>query len=51
MSEETIVDPESGNEVRFTDNGLKDGDLPGIDPSNGYFMELVDSVRELVGDE
>lgn len=28
-----IVDPTSDNVVRFTDNGLKEGDLPGFEPT------------------
>ena len=28
------LDPYSGKKVRFTDNGLKPGDLPGIPPLN-----------------
>ena len=28
--QQTVKDPSSGLEVRYTDNGLKEGDLPGL---------------------
>lgn len=40
-----IVDPESNTLVRFTDNGLKEGDLEGINPNGGYLNEMLDKVR------
>lgn len=48
MDEATIQDPESGNLVRFTDNGLKDGDLPGIEPGESY-EDVIAEVRRLAG--
>lgn len=40
-----IEDPESGKTVRYTDNGPKEGDLPGIDPRGGYLQDLLGAIR------
>lgn len=49
MNKESIADPESGNLVRFTDNGMKDGDLPGIDPTGLSYEEILAQVRQMAG--
>lgn len=48
---ETAIDPESGKEVRFTDNGMKPGDLPGIDPAGKSIEEIIEEVARMAGDE
>lgn len=47
---ETIQDPESNKTVRFTDNGLKEGDLPGFDPTDMTHDEILMHLQELAGD-
>lgn len=46
--EETIKDPESGNVVRFTDNGMKEGDLNGIDPMGLSWEEIQDKLDAMI---
>lgn len=46
---EPVIDPESGKEVRFTDNGSKPGDLPGIDPTGLTEEELLEAIEAAGG--
>lgn len=50
--ENTEVDPESGNVVRYTDNGPKDGDLPGISPEEiddfGSLTEAIEAMKVML---
>lgn len=49
MDDKPVIDPESGKEVRFTDNGMKPGDLPGIDPAGLTEEELMAAIEDAGG--
>lgn len=51
INSETIRDPESDKTVRYTDNGLKEGDLPGFDPTGMTHDEILMRIQEMAGDD